>query len=152
MGFPLSRSLYPFIRNKSSGLMFFLDFSMYYRYILYIETKELQMNRIPFVIFALFAVIPAQAQTVDVLGKPYERGCVQEALRDSCRPTGSAFASDLVRVPGVGSRVGECAVGEIAHCTVMDTGVTAAPAPIPAAKAPTAPSHRGPGGGRGGRR
>ena len=104
------------------------------------------MNKVPFVIFALFAAVPARAQTIEVLGSPYDRGCVQEALRDACRPTGREFASDLIRVPGVGSRVGECAVGEIAHCTVMDNGVTAAPAPA------AAPVRRGPAGGRGGRR
>jgi|GEM_PF-2696728 len=110
------------------------------------------MNKILLVLLAVLVPAFAQAQTVNVLGAQYERQCVQEALRDSCQPTGQEFASDLVRVPGVGSRVGECAVAEIAHCAANNAAGAAAPTPAPAAGG-KAPSHgRGPSGGRGARR
>ena len=121
---------------------------IYPRYIICIQTKGLQMYKISLIVFALFAALPAQAQTIDVLGRPYERNCVQEALRDACRPSGSEFASDLIRVPGVGSRVGECAVGEIAHCAAGNgSAPVATQAPAPAPKAPATPG-RGRGGAR----
>jgi len=107
------------------------------------------MNKILPVLFAVSVPVFAQAQTVNVLGAQYERQCVQEALRDSCQPTGQEFASDLVRVPGVGSRVGECAVAEIAHCAANNA---AAPTPAPAAGGKGSGHGRGPAGGRGARR
>jgi len=74
------------------------------------------MKKILFTLFAIFTASAAQAQTIKVMGAAYDRGCVQEALADACKPTGQEFASDLVRVHTVGSRVGECVVAEIAHC------------------------------------
>ncbi|MCL2439605.1 MAG: hypothetical protein FWD15_03785 [Alphaproteobacteria bacterium] len=99
------------------------------------------MKKIFVALFVVFAALEVSAQNVSLFGNQYDRNCVQAALANECRPSGREFASEMVRVQGVGQRVGSCAQERVAHC-LAGTGNTTAPSG----------GERGGRGGRGGRR